>query len=47
MRELPWEDEVFDAVINIWSAFGYFDTQAEDERVLAEIARVLRPGACS
>ena len=44
MRELPWEDECFDAVINIWSAFGYFETQAEDERVLAEIARVLRPG---
>lgn len=44
MRELPWEDESFDGVINVWTAFGYFDTQAEDERVLAEVVRVLRPG---
>jgi len=44
MRELPWEEGSFDAVLNLWSAFGYFETQADDERVLAEIARVLRPG---
>jgi ubiquinone/menaquinone biosynthesis C-methylase UbiE len=44
MRELPWEDGSFDAVLNLWTAFGYFESQAEDERVLAEIARVLRPG---
>ncbi|HEY8645595.1 MAG TPA: class I SAM-dependent methyltransferase [Gaiellaceae bacterium] len=44
MRELPWEDGSFDAVINMWTAFGYFDTQVEDERALAEVARVLRPG---
>ncbi len=44
MRELPWPDESFDAVLNLWTAFGYFETQAEDERVLIEIARVLVPG---
>ncbi|MCW2964095.1 MAG: class SAM-dependent methyltransferase [Actinomycetia bacterium] len=44
MRELPWGDGSFDAVINMWTAFGYFDTQAEDERALAEVARVLRSG---
>jgi SAM-dependent methyltransferase len=44
MRELPWPDESFDAVLNLWTAFGYFETQAEDERVLAEFARVLRRG---
>ena len=44
MRELPWPDESFDAVLNLWTAFGYFETQAEDERVLAEVARVLVPG---
>jgi SAM-dependent methyltransferase len=44
MRELPWPDESFDAVLNLWTAFGYFETQAEDERVLSEIARVLVPG---
>jgi SAM-dependent methyltransferase len=44
MRELPWPDASFAAVLNLWTAFGYFETQAEDERVLAEIARVLEPG---
>lgn len=44
MRELPWPEGSFDAVINMWTAFGYFATQAEDERALAEVARVLRPG---
>ncbi|HEV2593147.1 MAG TPA: methyltransferase domain-containing protein [Gaiellaceae bacterium] len=44
MRDLPWPDASFDAVVNLWTAFGYFETQEEDERALAEIARVLRPG---
>ncbi len=44
MRELPWPDGSFDAVLNLWTAFGYFDSQEEDERVLAEVARVLAPG---
>jgi ubiquinone/menaquinone biosynthesis C-methylase UbiE len=44
MRELPWPDASFDAVLNLWTAFGYFETQDEDERVLAEAARVLVPG---
>lgn len=44
MRELPWPDSSFDAVLNLWTAFGYFETQADDERVLGEVARVLRPG---
>lgn len=44
MRELPWDGGFFDAVVNVWTAFGYFESQAEDERVLTEVARVLRPG---
>jgi SAM-dependent methyltransferase len=43
MRELPWADASFDGVINLWTAFGYFPTQEEDERALAEVTRVLRP----
>jgi SAM-dependent methyltransferase len=43
MRELPWEDE-FDAVVNLFTAFGYFAEQADDERVLGEVERALRPG---
>jgi SAM-dependent methyltransferase len=44
MRNLPWPDASFDAVVNLWTAFGYFETQEEDEQALAEIARVLKPG---
>jgi len=43
MRELPWEDE-FDAVVNLFTSFGYLETDEEDERVLAAIHRALRPG---
>ena len=42
MRELPWTGR-FDRVINWFSSFGYFD-DAGNRRVLAEVARVLRPG---
>jgi SAM-dependent methyltransferase len=43
MRELPWERE-FDAVLNLFTAFGYFADRADDERVLAQVERALRPG---
>jgi SAM-dependent methyltransferase len=43
MREIPFVDE-FDAVINIFTAFGYFESDAEDERVLHEVHKALRPG---
>ena len=43
-RELPFADESFDAAINLFSSLGYLGDE-EDTRVLAEIRRVLRPGA--
>jgi SAM-dependent methyltransferase len=43
MRELAFDTE-FDGALNLFSSFGYFATQQEDERVLAGIARALRPG---
>ena len=45
MRTLPadWTAE-FDAVLNMFSAFGYFDDAEDNQQVLAEVARVLRPG---
>jgi SAM-dependent methyltransferase len=43
MRDLPWTDE-FDAVLNIWTAFGYLETDEEDEKVLHAVARCLKPG---
>ena len=42
MREIPYEDE-FDAVVNLFTAFGYFESDADDRRVLQGVARALRP----
>jgi SAM-dependent methyltransferase len=44
MRNVPLEGETFDAVLNMFTSFGYFDNDAENERVLGEIARLLREG---
>lgn len=44
MRELPFADGSFDAVVNLFTSFGYFKEDAEHVRVLREIRRVLRPG---
>jgi SAM-dependent methyltransferase len=43
MREIPFTGE-FDAVINLFTAFGYFDEDAENERVFGAVANALRPG---
>jgi SAM-dependent methyltransferase len=37
-------DASFDAVVNLFNAFGYLEDDAQDELVLAEVARVLAPG---
>ena len=42
MRELPWSQR-FDRVVNWFTAYGYFD-DADNRRVLTQIARVLQPG---
>ena len=42
MREIPFEDEL-DAVINMFTAFGYFD-DTENQKVLDAVARALKPG---
>jgi len=45
MRRLPrrWAGR-FDAVLNLFTSFGFFLDPADDVRVVAEFARVLRPG---
>ena len=43
MRDIPFADE-FDAVINMFTAFGYFDSEDEDLRVLKSIANALKSG---
>ncbi|SEN56693.1 class I SAM-dependent methyltransferase [Lihuaxuella thermophila] len=44
MRKLPFMDGSFDAVVNLFTSFGYFAKDEENEQVLREIARVLRRG---
>jgi SAM-dependent methyltransferase len=44
MRRLPFRDHSFDWVLNFFTSFGYFESEQENFRVLAEIARVLSPG---
>jgi SAM-dependent methyltransferase len=42
-RELPFGDASFDAVLHLFSSFGYFG-EDDDERMFREFRRVLRPG---
>jgi SAM-dependent methyltransferase len=43
MRALPFDGE-FDAVINVFTAFGYFEDPAEDLETLLRVRRALVPG---
>ena len=45
MRRLPprWTGR-FDAVLNLFTSFGFFLDPADDRRVIREFARVLKPG---
>ena len=43
MREIEFREE-FDAVFNLWTSFGYFESEAEDRLVLDRAFRALRPG---
>ncbi|REK75887.1 class I SAM-dependent methyltransferase [Paenibacillus paeoniae] len=44
MRELPFADESFDATFNLFTSFGYFSLEEDNERVIQQIRRVLRKG---
>lgn len=43
MRDLTSLHERFDAVVNLWHSFGYFD-DATNEAIVRQVASVLRPG---
>jgi SAM-dependent methyltransferase len=43
MREIP-RGRRFDVIINCFTAFGYFEREREDQRVLDGVARALKPG---
>ncbi len=43
MRDLEWRGE-FDAVLNLFTSFGYFPSEEEDENILRASYRALKPG---
>jgi 2-polyprenyl-3-methyl-5-hydroxy-6-metoxy-1,4-benzoquinol methylase len=43
MREIPAPNK-FDAIVNMYSSFGYLESEAEDLRVLESAAQALKPG---
>jgi SAM-dependent methyltransferase len=43
MRRIPFQDH-FDAVINMFTSFGYLESEGEDIQVLLEINKALKPG---
>ena len=43
MRTVP-RARRYDAVINMFTSFGYFETEVDNQRVLDGVARALRPG---
>ena len=45
MRHLPDDlENRFDAVINMFSSFGYLESEDDDQQVLHQIAKALKPG---
>ncbi|MBD0381634.1 class I SAM-dependent methyltransferase [Paenibacillus sedimenti] len=42
MRKVPL-DHTFDAVVNLFTSFGYFDEDSQNEQVFHEIHRLLKP----
>ncbi len=43
MRVIPFESE-FDVVINMFTAFGYLESETEDAGVLSAVEKALKPG---
>lgn len=43
MREIDFVGE-FDAVINMFTSFGYLESEAEDEKVLEKVSQALKEG---
>jgi ubiquinone/menaquinone biosynthesis C-methylase UbiE len=43
MRRIDYDGE-FDAVLNLWTSFGYFDKESDNLLVLKKFFRALKPG---
>lgn len=44
MRSLPFRDGVAGAVVNMFTSFGYFETDLDNVCVMREAARIVAPG---
>lgn len=44
IRSLPYAKSSFDLVVNLFTSFGYFETDAEHEGVMRDLACVINPG---
>ena len=44
MRVLPFAPRSFDAIVNLFTSFGYFEEDAQHQSVLHEVAALLQPG---
>jgi len=44
MRCLPFEPDTFDIVVNLFTSFGYFAEDRQHQKVLQEVASVLKKG---
>lgn len=44
MRVVPFADQTFSLITNLFTSFGYFASDEEHQVVLSEVHRVLRPG---
>ena len=44
MRDIPFANE-FDGAYNVFTAFGYLESDGEDQKVLDAVARALKPGS--
>lgn len=45
MRDIPiYNDQYYDAIVNLFTSFGYFAKDEENVQVLHEIHRLLKPG---
>ncbi len=44
IRELPYRESSFDLVVNLFTSFGYFESDDEHERVIRDLVRVIAPG---
>ncbi len=43
-RNVPLKDQTLDGLVNLFTSFGYFDRDEENEQVINEMSRLLKPG---